>query len=220
MVFKMKTTFLTLSILFLATYSFADPIEYVDDWYLLKYTEDYELKDKEADIRLSAYNQKLFLTRENETHTIYEFDNDTYEVYLISEEENKRIVYVFNDSKKKLFKAEIKIKDTVFIEIPWQFGSLKAIFKNCDDSEENFNYEIKKNNFLTKFKYSKRPKGLQCGYLISGGRCYLIYDPKTNEYEVGDKMILSADLEYKGDINSIGFTVFGGCSLYRKLTIN
>ena len=56
-----------------------------------------------------------------------------------------------------------------------------------------------------------------CTYLIGGGRCELIYDQITEEYGVGDKMVISNYFEYSGDINSVGATVFNGCSLYKKL---
>ena len=56
-----------------------------------------------------------------------------------------------------------------------------------------------------------------------GGRCTLVYDPKTNEYGIGDKMIISNDFNYVGDIDEIGYLYKdkqnSKCELYNKISI-
>jgi|TARA_B110000116_G_C16667542_1_gene504658 hypothetical protein len=210
--------------------SFADPIEYIDDWHLLDKTKTNILKTKDSNgsIKLSVQEKNLILTLNKKTSSIYQFNNDKFDIYLIKKENNLNVIYIFNHTTKTLLAADIDKSGIIFKEMPWEYGLLMAIFKNCNKIEESLYLEIKQNYFLTKYKYKERPKKYKCGYLIYGGRCYLIYDPKTDEYEIGDKMIVSNDLKYVGDLDNIsdllkGFKMYSEdeykCELYNKISL-
>ena len=205
--------------------AYADPIEYIDDWHLLDNTEanTLEIKDSNGLIKLTVQDKNLILTAKKQTSSIYQFNEDKFDIYLITKENNLNVIYIFNHTTKTLLAANINDSDIVFKKVPWEFGSLMAIFTNCNKVKEWRGEEIKLNYFLTKFNYKQRTKKYKCGYLMFGGRCTLVYDPKTNEYGIGDKMIISNDFNYVGDIDEIGYLYKdkqnSKCELYNKISI-
>ena len=227
---KLMKTLLTFFVLLFSSSVVADPITYVDDWHLLKQHEKKILEINENDFLIKLYieNDNLILTKSDESFEIFKFNNDKFDIYLIKKENNLNVIYIFNHTTKTLLAADIDKSGIIFKEMPWEYGLLMAIFKNCNKIEESLYLEIKQNYFLTKYKYKERPKKYKCGYLIYGGRCYLIYDPKTDEYEIGDKMIVSNDLKYVGDLDNIsdllkGFKMYSEdeykCELYNKISL-
>ncbi|MDC0037256.1 hypothetical protein OAJ30_01110 [Alphaproteobacteria bacterium] len=224
-------TLLTLFVLFFSSSVVADPITYVDDWHLLKQYEKKILEINENDFLIKLYieNNNLILTKSDESFEIFKFNNDKFDIYLVSEEGSNHKVFIFNYSNETLIFANLLASKISFIEAPWDFGSLRAIFHNCNDTPLMLG-EIKDNYFLSKYKYKERPSKYQCGYLMNGGRCELIVDPKTNEYNFGDKMIVTNDFKYEGEINSIKHVLDGfpyssdsdplQCSIYDKITFN
>ena len=222
----MKKLFLYIFLGLMICYgAYADPVEYIDDWYLLDNTEanTLEIKDSNGLIKLTVQDKNLILTAKKQTSSIYQFNEDKFDIYLITKENNLNVIYIFNHTTKTLLAANINDSDIVFNEMPWEFGSLMAIFTNCNKVKEWRGEEIKLNYFLTKFNYKQRPKKYKCGYLMFGGRCTLVYDPKTSEYGIGDKMIISNDFNYVGDIDEIGYLYKdkqnSKCELYNKISI-
>ena len=211
--------------------SFADPIEYIDDWHLLDKTKanTLKIKDSNVSIKLSVQEKNLILTLNKKTSSIFKFNNDKFDIYLINKENNLNAIYIFNHTTKTLLAANVDKSGVIFKEMPWEYGLLMGIFQSCNKFVETWFLEIKANYFLTKYKYKERPKKYRCGYLIYGGRCYLIYDPKTDEYEIGDIMIVSNDFKYVGDLDNIGgllegFKQYGSedefkCELYNKISL-
>tara|TARA_Y100000031_G_C8116135_1_gene335968 strand:- start:93 stop:800 length:708 start_codon:yes stop_codon:yes gene_type:complete len=185
--------------------SFADPVEYEDDWYLLDNTETnaLEIKDSNGLIKLTVQDQNLILTSNNKTSSIYQFNNDKFDIYLVKKENDLNVIYIFNHTTKTLLAANVDKSGIIFKEMPWEYGLLMAIFKNCEWKRERIMGDIKTNYFLTKYKWKERPKIYKCGYLMFGGRCTLVYNLKTGEYEIGDKMVISDDFKHVGDLHNI-----------------
>ena len=183
----------------------ADPVEYEDDWYLLDNTETnaLEIKDSNGLIKLSVQDQNLILTSNNKTSSIYQFNKDKFDIYLVKKENDLNVIYIFNHTTKTLLAANVDKSGIIFKEMPWEYGLLMAIFKNCEWKKESYYGEIKSNYFLTKYKWKHRPKKYRCWIMMFGGRCELVFDPKTDEYEIGDKMVVSDDFKYVGDLHNI-----------------
>ena len=184
---------------------YADPVEYEDDWHLLDKTKTktLEAKDSNGLIKLAVQDQNLILTSNNKTSSIYQFNKDKFDIYLVKKENDLNVIYIFNHTTKTLLAANVDKSGIIFKEMLWEYGLLMAIFKNCEWKKESYYGEIKSNYFLTKYKWKHRPKKYRCLIMMFGGRCELVFDPKTDEYEIGDKLVISDDFKFVGDLHNI-----------------
>ena len=207
--------------------SFSDPIIYKDDWNTLDSLKVNKLsyKNSSKKINLSVENKNLILRFNDNESNIYKFNDSNFDVYL-TVKKNIPHIYIFNHNTKKLLVSSINNNNVKFKKIEWNFGTLMAIFADCKKiktTTEVYNDQIKNNYFLTKFSFKERPKKFKCSYLIFGGRCSLIFNESTNEYGVGDKMIVSDTLDYKGDFDDMRDIVGAengiNCRLYKKISI-
>ena len=222
----MKKLFTTLVLFIVFTNnSYSDPVPYTDDWKLLDRSIVSELKFKNSNYELSLMvkNNELVLISNNKSKKIYQLNNDKFDVYIISKD-SEPLIYLFNKTQKKLYVANPKNINVKFISQSWDFGVLEAIIKNCEKPEGYRMDKYEDNYMVSKFTYKKRPKKYKCGYLLSGGRCELVFNPKTNEYKYNDKMIIKDNFKYEGDIASINYLLGGDeygpiCTFYNKLSI-
>jgi len=223
---KLFSAILVLGLLW-SNISNADPIEYKDDWNTLDSLKTNSLfyKGSNDKISLSVENKVLILNFNNKNSNIYEFNDDNFDIY-ITVKDNTPNIYIFNHTTKKLYASNIKNSKVEFKNVKWDFGSLMAIFSDCKKIEtttEVYSEQIKKNYFLTKYKWKDRPKNYKCSYLIFGGRCSLIYNANTSEYGVGDKMVVSDNFSYMGDFDDMNYIANDkngiACNLYRKISI-
>ena len=143
---KKLLAILVLSLLW-CNVGFADPVEYEDDWYLLDNTETnaLEIKDSSGLIKLTAQDQNLILTSNNKTSSIYQFNKDKFDIYLVKKENDLNVIYIFNHTTKTLLAANVDKSGIIFKEMPWEYGLLMAIFKNCEWKKESYYGEIKSN---------------------------------------------------------------------------
>ena len=210
-------------IIFLPNFSYSDPIPYTDDWSLLDETIKTELQFKNSnfDLVLKANNNELLLISNNKSKNIYQFNGDKFEVYIISQN-NEPSIYLFNKTLKNLFVGNVKNNNVEFVSKPWNFGVLEAIIEDCEKIESSLMFKHDKNYMLTKFKYSKRPKEFKCYILMYGGRCELVFNPSSDEYNYNDKMIITDAFKYEGDVDEISYLIdsdYGVCKFYNKLSI-
>ena len=55
-----------------------------------------------------------------------------------------------------------------------------------------------------------------------GGRCELVFNPSSDEYNYNDKMIITDAFKYEGDVDEISYLIdsdYGACKFYNKLSI-
>ncbi len=218
--------FLSIFILFLlfSSNSYSDPIPYTDDWDLLDKTIKSKLyfKNSGYQIELELKNNQLVFTSNKKSKNIYQLKNNKFDIYLISKN-NEPLIYIFNKTLKKLLIGNIDNTEIKFVSQSWDFGILEAIIDECQKIETSLGYKHDKNYMLSRFKYSNRPKDMQCFVLMYGGRCKLVFNPNTNEYEYNDKMVLTDEFKYEGDIDEISYLLgnqYGTtCKFYNKLSI-
>ena len=206
--------------------SIADPVSVTDDWNLLdntiKIKTELEFSNPNYDIKLKVVNNGLVLSSRDNSKTIFKFNKDKFDVYLISKN-NEPVIYIFNKTDKKLFIGNVKDMNVEFKPKSWNFGTLMTVLKDCNPTESYpFKMVHDKNYMLSKFRYSERPKEYQCRYLFYGGRCTLVFDPNKSAYEA-DKMIISDDFSYVGDISQVvallGTHNGTSCEFYSKISI-
>jgi len=110
-------TFLVLMFCFEAN---ADPVKYTDDWHLLGNTETnaLEIKDSNSPTKLFVQDKKLILIAKKQTSSIYQFNNDKFDIYLVKKENNLNVIYIFNHTTKTLLVANIGNSNIIFKKIP------------------------------------------------------------------------------------------------------
>ena len=213
--------------------STADPGFVTDDWNLLDNTiqikTELRFSNPNYDIKLKVTNNELVLSSSDNSKTIFKFNKNKFDIYLISKN-NEPVIYIFDKTDKKLFIGNVKDINVEFEPKSWNFGTLMAVLKDCNPTESDpFGMVHDKNYMLSKFKYDERPKEYQCRYLFYGGRCELVFDSNTNEYG-SDKMIISDDFLYVGDISEVARLVMNSrtedeigygtnCTFYNKISI-
>jgi len=210
-------------LIFFPNFSYSDPIPYTDDWGLLDETIKTELQFKNSnfDLVLKVNNNELLLISNNKNKKIYQFNDDKFDVYIVSQN-NEPLIYLFNKTLKNLFVGNLKNNNVEFVSKPWNFGVLKAIIEDCKKIESSHMFKHDKNYMLTKFKYSKRPEEFKCYILMYGGRCELVFNPSSDEYNYNDKMIITDAFKYEGDVDEISYLIdsdYGVCKFYNKLSI-
>jgi len=239
----MKTKLLTIFLLLVTSQVFADPAYSENDWHRIDETIQDKLVDEKSNIELLIENSSLVLKSKkfislHMKEVIYDFANKNHDVYLI-QENDVSYIYVFNHEDKKLYNS--KLNNINFQELKWEFNSLMGMIKTCANKEGKF-YPlidvITDNSFLTKYIAGDRPDAvweydetyewnngnkcvkncLRCGYYIMGGRCSFSYP----DY---DKMIVNNNLNYAGDLISIGSiydidadTGKAPCEFYKKIS--
>ncbi len=239
----MKTKLLTICLLLVTSQVFADPAYSKNDWHLIDEMIQDKLIDEKSNIELLVENSSLVLKSKkfiffHKKEVIYDFANKNHDVYLIQENDISYI-YVFNHDDKKLYKS--KLNNTNFKELKWEFNSLMGMIRTCR-YEGKYGFPqldaITDNSFLTKYIAGDRPAAvweydktyehnygnkcvkncLRCAYYIGGGRCSFSYP----DY---DKMIVNNNLNYAGDLISIG-SIYdidedigkAPCEFYKKIS--
>ena len=95
----MKKLFLYVFLGLMVCYgAYADPVEYIDDWHLLDNTKakTLEIKDSNGLVKITVQDKNLILTAKKQTSSIYQFNEDKFDIYLITKENNLNVIYIFN----------------------------------------------------------------------------------------------------------------------------
>ena len=204
----------------------ADPIEYVDDWHVLKSSVSQALTVPETNFEVSISSKGFVFSSREDGEILLDMKKGVYDLYVMNPSPNtgyRTTLWLFKQSENELTQLLINWPDKEIIQnaMQWDFGSLEGIFENCDNHQgfEEQGIRLKENYFLTRFNAGQRPNSLNCTYLLGGGRCSLVYN-KRDEWGVNDKLIFDQNFQYVGDIVSIEKTISSGCVLKSRLRLN
>ena len=212
--YKMKRSFLTLSILLL----FAGGLiaEEKEEWDILKTIEYFNLGHWEDGWEISVKeNELIYIKTEGPNPVLrtvlFTFGEGKFDIYLIDEFDDEYLV-IYDDSLKRIYKSKLDHENIEFTQFDWDFGALRAIFKHCNDLRDNFgrniSQEIQQNYYLTQWNYFDREDGYKRKYLIGGGRA---------DVYASDMAILNQNFQYQGDLGSLNM-LFGKCLFYPKIS--
>lgn len=209
--------------IFFSDKSVADPVSYINDWEFLDQFDTTKIIATDGSYELEQLNNKLRVSIGGEREFLIDLGNGVFDIYVMGSKTKPMEainLWAFNRTGMTLANLEVDIKKGTANtqQIPWELGTLEAVFANCE-SHKGFlmsPIKMKTNFFLSRMPKQNRPKKFNCGYLLNGGRCGLVFDQNDN-WRVNDKLIFDDAFNYVGDIESIEGIVTSGCILKSRL---
>ena len=184
--------------------SYSDPVQYVDDWDL---TNQFYI----SELNNVSVKENSVLLKETE---IFKLDNSRFDIY---ETDNQILIY--NIDNKILYSINSSTKEVT--ETKLNYGTLKAIVKDCDEIKLWLTEKIPNKSLVFKWASANRPKEFRCSYFIFGGRCNLTINNQGQSVSY-DKAILNKDYNYEGDIGELAEIINNQekCNFYNKIKFN
>ena len=184
--------------------SYSDPVQYVDDWDLTNQFYTSELNNVSVKENSVLLKETEIFKLDNSRFDIYETDNQIL-IYNI----DNRILYSINSSTKEVTETKLN------------YGTLKAIVRDCDEIKLWLTEKIPNKSLVFKWASANRPKEFRCSYFIFGGRCNLTVNNQGQSVSY-DKVILSKDYNYEGDISELAEIINNQekCNFYNKIKFN
>jgi hypothetical protein len=184
--------------------SYSDPVQYVDDWDL---TNQFYI----SELNNVSVKENSVLLKETE---IFKLDNSRFDIY---ETDNQILIY--NIDNKILYSINSSTKEVT--ETKLNYGTLKAIVKDCDEIKLWLTEKIPNKSLVFKWASANRPKEFRCSYFIFGGRSNLTINNQGQSVSY-DKAIQNKDYNYEGDIGELAEIINNQekCNFFNKIKFN